>query len=123
MCTEVSIVTSAPERMSMSVKQRVGDAACAAVAARRLDGNRDGLVIQHEPRDVDVVHRRVGDRHRRLEMAGRRSVAMNAVEHERKSDRAFSDRLLHRAILRIETAHEANLNKPPSECGFRIKDC
>ena len=46
---------------------------------------------------------------------------MDAMEHQRKSDRAFLDRCLHCAILRIEAPHEANLDEPPSGCGFRIE--
>ena len=47
---------------------------------------------------------------------------MDAVKHQRRSDRAFLDRLLHCAILRIETAHEPDLDEPFSKGGFRIED-
>jgi len=48
---------------------------------------------------------------------------MNAVEHQRKSDHACLDCLLHGAILLIEAPHEADLDEPFSERGFRIEDC
>jgi hypothetical protein len=47
---------------------------------------------------------------------------MDAVEHQRKSDRPGRDRRFHSAILRIEAAHEAKLDEPSSERGFRIED-
>ena len=47
---------------------------------------------------------------------------MDAVEHQRRSDRALLDRLLHRAILRVETAHEPDLDEPSSEGGLRVED-
>ena len=47
---------------------------------------------------------------------------MDAVKHQRRSDRAFPNGVLHGAILSIETAHESDLDEASSKGGFRIED-
>jgi hypothetical protein len=47
---------------------------------------------------------------------------MDAVKHQRRSDRALLNRLLHGPISRIEATHEPDLDEPSSEGGFRIED-
>ncbi len=47
---------------------------------------------------------------------------MDAVEHQRRSDRALLDCFLHCSVLRVEAAHEPDLDEPPAEGGFRIED-
>jgi hypothetical protein len=72
------------------------------------------LLAEEEAGDVHLVHHRVGDHHLAGEVRGDRGVAVRAVHDQRLTDLPGRDQRSQLRVLRVEPAHEPDLDQAPT---------
>src|SRR5271165_4379675 len=122
MLTEVSIATSAPERMSMRVNsgsarspaRLLRRGALTEIATGSSSSRNRAMSMSCTAVSVSVISRG--------EMWGRGRIAVPTLKDEGRADRARLDRLLHCPILRIEAAHEPDLHEAAPKGDLGVDD-
>ena len=87
----------------------------AARRARREHGHARDLVVEQPARDVDLVHRRVGEDHRRVEELVDADVAVRAVHQQRRADLPRVQAGLEVDVAGVVAAHEADRDQAAPE--------
>ncbi len=69
------------------------------------------LLAEQEAGHVDLVHQRILDDQRAVEIAGHPDVAVHAVHHQRSAQLAAVDQRLQADVLLVEATHEPDLDQ------------